>query len=141
MKRTLIAVAALCLGLPLTGTAQSNMQIANVSTPLNARQLHSLIKNAHSTAGYKQLAGYYHQQEAEYRAKAADEKIKHDQMAQGTAGQYHKIPTPADFAQSVYESYVSKADKAAIRALHYDQLAAGQTQHDQQLATNSQGKS
>jgi len=121
--------------------AQSTVQTASLSAPLTAREANSLIKSAHGVAEYRELAGYFHQQEAEYRAKAADEKIKHDQMAQGTSGQYHKIPTPADFAQSVYESYISKADKAAIQAMHFDQLAAGQTQHDQQLATNSQGKS
>jgi hypothetical protein len=140
MNRNLIVAVAL-ITFPLVGIAQSTTQMANLSTPITPQQAHSLIKSAHSVAEYKQLAGYFRQQEAEYRAKAADEKIKHDQMAQGTSGQYHKIPSPADFAQSVYESYVSKADKAAIRAQHYDQLAAGQTQHDQQLATVSQGKS
>jgi hypothetical protein len=141
MNRILLVASAIFLTSSLAGMAQSTAQTASLSAPLTAHDVHNLIKSAHGVAEYKELAGYFHQQEAECRAKAADEKIKRDQMAQGTAGQYHKIPTPADFAQSVYESYVSKADKAAIRALHYDQLAAGQTQHDQQLATNYQGKS
>jgi hypothetical protein len=140
MNRTLIAAAAL-LTFPLTGMAQSTAQASNLTMPMTAHEAQSLVKSAHSVEQYKQLSSYFHQQEATYRAKAADEKIKRDQMAQGTAGQYHKIPTPADFAQSVYESYVSKADKAALQARRYDQLATGETQHDQQFATGSQGKS
>ena len=140
MNRRLIAAAAL-LTLPLMGMAQSTTQTANLTTPMTAHDAHGLMKSAHSVAEYKQLSSYFHQQEAVYRAKAADEKIKRDQMAQGSTSQYHKIPWPVDFAQAVYESYVSSADKAAIRAQHYDQLAAGQTQHDQRLAADSQGKS
>ena len=141
MNRALILVVACSLAFPLAGMAQSTTQTASLSAPLTAHDVHSLMKSAQNSAEYKQLSSYFHQQEAVYRAKAAEEKIKHDQMAQGTSGLYHKIPSPADFAQSVYESYVSSADKAAIRAQHYDRLAAGQTQHDQQLATVSPGKS
>jgi hypothetical protein len=76
-----------------------------------------------------------------YRAKAADEKIERDRRAQVNAGRYQKYPRPVDSAQYLYESYVSSADSAALQAQHYDQLAAGQTQHDQRLAADSQGKS
>jgi hypothetical protein len=141
MNRLLLVTSAILLIFPVAGISQTDTQTASLSAPLTTRELHNLINSAHSVTEYRQLAGYFHQQEAEYRAKAADEKVKHDQMAEGTSGQYHKIPTPADFAQSVYESYVSKADKAALQAQHYDRLAAGQTHHDQQLATSSQGKS
>jgi hypothetical protein len=45
-----------------------------------------------------------------------------------------------DSAQYLYESYVSQADSAALQAQHFDQLAAAPTKHDQQDATNTQGK-
>jgi hypothetical protein len=140
MNRTLIIAAAL-ITFPLMGMTQSTTQTANLTIPLTANEAHSLMKSAHSTEQYKQLAGYFHQQEAVYRAKAADEKIERDRRAQVNAGLYQKYPRPVDSAQSLYESYVSGADRAAFEARHYDQLATGQTQHDPQLATSSQGKS
>jgi hypothetical protein len=139
MNRALIVAAAL-ITFPLAGIAQSTTQVANLSTPMSPQQAHSLIKSAHSTEEYKQLAGYFHQQEAVYRGKAADEKIERDRRAQVNAGLYQKYPRPADSAQSIYESYVSNADNAALQARHYDQLAAGPSSHEQQMATDTQGK-
>ena len=140
MNRTLIAAAAL-LTLPLMGMAQSTTRTANLTMPMTAHEAHSLIKNAHSTEQYKQLAGYFHQQEVLYRSKAADEKIERDRRAQVNAGLYQKYPRPVDTAQSLYDSYLSTANSAALEARHYDQLATGETKHDPQLATSSQGKS
>ena len=140
MNRTLIVAAAL-LTFPLIGMAQSTTQTANLTTPMTAHDAHGLMKSAHSVEQYKQLSSYFHQQEALYRAKAADEKIERDRRAQVNAGRYQKYPRPVDSAQYLYESYVSSADSAALQAQHYDQLAAGQTQHDQRLAADSQGKS
>jgi hypothetical protein len=114
--------------------------MANLSTSMTPQQAHSLIKSAHSNEEYRQLSGYFHQQEAVYRAKAADERLERDRRAQVNAGLYQKYPRPVDSAQSLYESYVSTADNAALRARHYDQLATGQTMHEQQMATDSQGK-
>jgi hypothetical protein len=139
MNRTLIAAVAL-ITFPLLGIAQSTTQIANLSSPMTPQQVHSLIKSAHSTEEYRQLSGYFHQQEAVYRAKATDEKTERDRRAQVNAGLYQKYPRPVDSAQSLYESYISTADNAALQARHYDQLATGQTKHEQQLATDSQGK-
>ena len=141
MKSTLIAVAALLLTIPAAGTAQSNEQTARLATPLSTSQLHTLIKNAHSTAEYKQLAGYFHQREAQYRAEAVAEKAERDRRAQVNAGVMQKYPRPVDSAQYLYESYSSEADSAALQARHYDQLAGNPTEQDPQTATNSQGKS
>jgi hypothetical protein len=141
MNRALMVVAALSLTFPFTGTAQSTTQTASLSAPMTAHGAQALMKSAHTTEQYKQLAGYFHQQEAVYRAKAADEKAERDRRAQVSAGLYQKYPRPVDSAQSLYESYVSTADSAALQARHYDQLAGAQTQHDQQFATSSQGKS
>jgi hypothetical protein len=141
MNRTSIAIAALSLTLPLSGMAQANTQTASLSTPLSARQVNELVKSAHSTAQYKELASYYHQQEAQYRAEAATEKAERDRRAQVNAGLMQKYPRPVDSAQYLYESYVSKADSAALQARHYDQLAGNPIDQTPQNATNSQGKS
>jgi hypothetical protein len=140
MNRILIVVTVLSLTFPLAGIAQSTTQTASLSAPLTAQDAHSLMRSAHSDAQYRQLAGYFHQQEADYRAKAAAEKIERDRRAQVNAGLYQKYPRPVDSAQYLYESYVTSADSAALQARHYDLLASGQSQHDQQLATDSQGK-
>jgi len=83
----------------------------------------SLIKSAHSSAQYTQIAGYYHQREAMYRAKAAEEKAERDRRAQVNAALMQKYPRPVDSAQYLYESYLSDANSAAVQAQHYDQLA------------------
>jgi len=141
MNRTLIIVAALSLTFPLAGMAQSAMQTASVTTPMSPREANGLMKSAHSSAQYKQLAGYFHQQEAKCRANAAAEKVERDRRAQVNAGLYQKYPRPVDSAQYLYESYVADADNAALQARRYDQLAAGQALPDEHLAATPQGKS
>jgi hypothetical protein len=139
MNRILI-VAALAFSFPLAGLTQSTTQAANVTMPMSPREVHSLIKSAHSSEQYKQLAGYFHQREADDRAKAAAEKVELDRRAAVNAGLYQKYPRPVDAAKSIYDSYVSDADSAALQARHYDQLATAQPQHDRQLALAPQEK-
>ena len=140
MNRTMVLITALSLTIPLAGMAQPTSQTANLTAPLSGRELHSLMLNAHSAAQYQQLAGYFHQMEAKYRAEAAAEKAERDRRAQVNAGLMQKYPRPVDTAQYLYESYVSQADSAALQAQHFDQLAAAPTKRDQQDATNTQGK-
>jgi hypothetical protein len=140
MKLTGFAAIALSLALPVAGMAQSTAQTASVTSPMSPSEARSLIKIAHTNAEYKQLAGYFRQQEADYRAKAAAEKIERDRRAQVNAGLYQKYPRPVDEAQNLYESYLSSANTAALQARHYDQLAAGTDYQDQRLATTPQGK-
>jgi hypothetical protein len=134
MNRRLLVVATLSLVFPLAAIAQSTDQTASVTASTSPREIHELVKSAHTTAQYKEVASYYHQQEADYRAKAAAEKIERDRRAQVDAGLYQKYPRPVDSAQNLYDSYVSSANSAALQARHYDQLASGQTQHGDQLA-------
>jgi hypothetical protein len=141
MNRKLIITTALCLAFPLAGMAQSNTQTASLPSQIPGQELHNLIKNAHSTEQYQQLAGYYHQQEAKYRAEAVAEKAERDRRAQVNASVYQKYPRPVDSAQYLYESYTASADQAGLQAQHYEQLAAGQSQHNEQVATTPQGKS
>jgi hypothetical protein len=140
MNRILFLASGIILTSSLAGTAQSAPQTASLSAPLTAHEANSLVKSARSVAEYKELAGYFRQQEAEYRAKAADEKTELDRRAQVNAGLYQKYPRPVDVAQSRYDSYLANANSAALQAQHYDQLASGEGQHDRQLATSSQGK-
>jgi len=140
MNRTMVLITALSLTIPFAGMAQPTTETSSLTAPLSGRELHSLMLNAHSAAQYKQLAGYFHQMEAKYRAEATAEKAERDRRAQVNAGLMQKYPRPVDSAQYLYESYVSQADSAALQAQHYEQLAAAPTQHDQQDATNSQGK-
>jgi hypothetical protein len=140
MNRTSIVVAVLSFVFPFSGMAQSNAQTASLSTPLSASQVHSLMKNAHSVTEYKQLAGYFQQQEVEYRGEAATEKVERDRRAQVNAGLMQKYPRPVDSAQYLYEVYVSKADNAALQAQHFEQLAAAPAGQNPENAADSQGK-
>jgi hypothetical protein len=128
MNRRPIIVATLSLALPFAGIAQSTVQPASLTAPMSSREAHSLMKSAHSAAQYRQLASYFHQREAKYRAEAASELIERDQRAQINRGMAQKYPRPVDSAQNLYESYVSSADGAALQAEHYDELAAAQEQ-------------
>ena len=130
MNRIVASVVTLVFALPFAGVAQPLNQTTSQPTSLSSQELHSLLKSAHSTADYQQLAGYYHQQEAKYRAEAAQEKIERDRRAQVNASLYQKYPRPVDSAQYLYESYLESAGHAALQAQHYEQLASGQTQHD-----------
>jgi hypothetical protein len=137
MNRTSIVVAALSLSFPFAGMAQSTVQTANLSSPMSLTEVHNLMKSAHTSAEYLRVAGYFHQQEADYRAKAAAEKAERDRRAQVNASLYQKYPRPADTAEARYESYLADANGAAIQAQHFDQLAAGQGKHNEQLASQS----
>ena len=140
MNRKLFFASTILLAPALAGTAQSTAQMASLSAPLTVHQANSLIKSAHSVTEYKELAGYFHQRETEYRAKAADEKIELDRRAQVNAASYQKYPRPVDSARSLYESYLANANSAAAQALHFDQLAASEGQQSHQLAASSQAK-
>ena len=123
MNRTSVTFAAvLALAFPVVGIAQSNSQ-TNVTAPISATEVRALAKSAHTSAEYSQLASYYHQQEAKYRAEAAAEKTERDRRASVNAGLTQKYPRPVDSAQYLYESYSASADQAAVQAQHYDQLA------------------
>jgi hypothetical protein len=138
MNRTCLLLATLSLAVPLASPAQSTGQTAELSSPMSASELQSLIKSAHSTAQYQQLATYYHQRETMYRSKAADEKAERDRRAQVNAALMQKYPRPVDSSQYRYEAFSADADRAAVQAAHYDQLATGaHTQHDGQLASSN----
>ena len=137
MNRTLIVVAALSLSFPFAGMAQSTVQTASLSSPISLTEVHNLMRSAHTSAEYLQLAGYFHQQETDYRTKAAADKAERDRRAQVNASLYQKYPRPVDTAEGRYESYLADANGAAIQAQHFDQLAAGQGKHDQQFASQS----
>jgi hypothetical protein len=118
MKYKLIAVAGLALTVSLAGIAQP------APAQISRQELHSLIRNAHDAAGYRQLASYYRQQETQYRAQATAELAERNRRAQNTMGSAQKYPRPVDSAQNLYESYQYQADHAAAQAQHYEQLAA-----------------
>ena len=140
-RRSKVLAAILSIAFPLAGMAQSNPQTASVTAPLSATQVRALLKSAHSDAEYKQLGSYYRQEEAKFRAEATAEKAERDRRASVNASLMQKYPRPVDSAQYLYESYVTSADRAALQAQHYEQLAAGQTQPDRQFASGPQGKS
>jgi len=125
MNRILIVVATLSLTIPLAGMAQPTAQTASQPAQMSRQELHSLMQNAHDSAQYKQLADYFHQQEAVCRAKAAEEKIELDRRVQANlGGEELKRPNPTDSARRLYESYSYDADHNGDLAQHYEQLAA-----------------
>jgi hypothetical protein len=125
MNRTCLLIATLSLVVPLAASAQSTSQTTGLSAQISASELQSLIKSAHSTNQYQQLATYYHQQETMYRSKAADEKAERDRRAQVNAALMQKYPRPVDSSEYRYEAFSADADRAAVQADHYDRLATG----------------
>ena len=84
MNRSLVLAATLSLAFPFAGMAQSSMQTASLSAPMTPREVHSLMRSAHDSAQYKQIAGYFHQQEAKFRAEAAAEAVERDRRLRTT---------------------------------------------------------
>ena len=141
MNRTLILVATLSLTSAVAGMAQSAVQTASATALAPANEVHSLMKTAHSSAQYKQIAEYLHQREMAYRAKADAERIEQARRSQVNAGLAQKYPRPVDSAQYLYQSYLYEAETAATQARHYEQLAGTPPDGSQQIATSSGGKS
>jgi hypothetical protein len=139
MNRVVIAIALLSLFSPLAGSAQNTIQAASVNAPVTPQEAHDLMKSAHTVAQDQQLAEYFLQREANYRAKAAAEKVKLDQLSQVNPYRYQKYPRPVDWAKTRYESDLSDADKAAVKAHRYSQLAA-KGQDGQQLTSTPQAR-
>jgi hypothetical protein len=121
MNRIMLTTA---LFFVLSAVAPGQSQPASVATAPSQREIHSLVRNAHTPAEYTQLASYFHQQETGYRSKATAEKLELDRRRMITTGPYQKYPRPVDSAQNLYDYYVASADAAAARARHFDQLAA-----------------
>jgi hypothetical protein len=141
MKQYLIALAAFSLVFPIAGIAKTAEQTAIGITPVSGREVRSLMKNAHGSEQYRQLAGYFRRRAANYRARAAAERVERGRRASINAGLAQKYPRPVDSAQHRYESYLSNANRAAALAQHYDRLASDSGQLQQQLTTPSSGKS
>jgi hypothetical protein len=123
MNRTIL-IATISLAFPLAGIAQPTARPTNQIPQISAEQASSLAKSARSTADYNQLAAFYRQQEAKFRAQATAEKVEMDRRAQVNASLYQKYPRPVDSAKYFYESFLSNANQAALQAQHYEQLAA-----------------
>ncbi|HEY4380809.1 MAG TPA: hypothetical protein VGN01_10725 [Acidobacteriaceae bacterium] len=133
MSRAIIFIATLSLAFPVAGMAQSAAQTTSMAS---APELHSMMKTAHSSEQYRQVAGYLRQRETDYRAKAEAQKVERDRRAQVNAGLTQKYPRPVDSAQYLYESYLYQAENAAGQARRYDQLA-GTPEDSRQIATAS----
>lgn len=125
MNRIALIAAAVFFLAPIAAFSQSSRS-ANLIAPMSPQEARDLVKKAHSAAEYRQLAGYFHQQEADYRAKAADEKVEMDRRSQVNSPLYQKYPRPVDMAKALYDSYTTCADSAALQAKHFGELAAGQ---------------
>jgi len=124
MNRACI-IATLFLTVRLAAAAQSTVTTPTLSAPMSSHKLHNAIKSAQSSAQYKQLATYYHQQEGIYRARATEEKIEEDRRAKVNVASYQKYPRPVDSSRYRYEMFSADADRAAVQAAHWDQLATG----------------
>ena len=130
MNRRLLVGATLSFVFPLVAIAQSTEETASRTAPTSHREVRELIKAAHTSSQYKDLASYYYQQEVNYRAKASAQWIELDRRAQVAGHLYQRYPRPVDSALYLYDSYVSSANSAALQARHYDELASGHAQQN-----------
>jgi hypothetical protein len=127
-------LAATSLVFPLALLAQPPVQTATISS----HELHLLIKSAHSSAEYRQIASYFRLQGTIDHAKAADERAERDRRAHVNAALMQKYPRPVDLAQGFYEQYSADADQADALSRYYDHLAATQTERDGQVASGAE---
>ena len=82
MSKTLIFIATIPLALSMAVVAQPTAQANSATAPMSTREARQAAKTENPAA----QAAYFHQREAQFRAKAIDEKAELDRRAQVNAG-------------------------------------------------------
>ena len=123
MKRSLFAASLLSLALTGVGYAQNSASSPETDAHYTQAQLKQLVLNAHAPEQYEALASYYGGQRDSYLQQAAKAKKEWVQLSQNVTSHAAKYPTPADWARTRYEYYMSKASKAGTFEAKYSHMA------------------
>ena len=123
MKLNLFATCILALAFAGAASAQGTASSPETNAQYTKAQLKQLTLNAHTPEQYTALASYFSQQSEMYLQKAAEKQKVWVQLTQNVTSHASKYPTPADWARTRYEYYMSKASKAGTFEAKYSHMA------------------
>jgi hypothetical protein len=120
MKRSIQIVLALgAILAPLAAAADS------INPPqIGKSELRQMIHDAHTTAQYRVLAGYFRRQQQHFDQQAEAEKAEWIRRSANVSGPAAKYPRPVDSSRNRYEYFMSEAQDMDRQAAHYESLAA-----------------
>ena len=121
MKRIGCITLASVLVLSAATVASAAPMNDNVSTQVDIKQM---IRDAHSTPQYREIAVYYRAKQQSFEQKAQAEKVEWDRRSQNVSGPAAKYPRPVDSSKNRYEYFSYEAQQAGLQAQHYEGLSA-----------------
>jgi len=124
MKCNTLAVMTLSIASATICGAQTSAASAPQATTITQSQIKQMVKDAHTPAEYKILAGYYQTQQESYLREAAEEKKEWARRSQYVVLSAAKYPRPVDEAKYLYEYYSAKADESGKLFVKYSDMSS-----------------
>ena len=103
------------------GTAFTQAQSATQTTHADVQ---GMIRGAHTTQDYANIATYFRSRQHNFESQAQAEKVEMDRRSQITAASYQKYPRPVDSSRNRYDYFTSEAKEMNMQASHYEDLSA-----------------
>jgi hypothetical protein len=120
MKRSLqIAIVFTAALVTLTAAADS------INPPqVGKSELRRMMRDAHSSAQYRVLAGYFRAQQRRFEQQAEVEREEWIRRSANVSGPAAKYPRPVDSSKNRYEYFTTEAQEMNRQAAHYESLSA-----------------
>jgi hypothetical protein len=121
MKRSLqIAISLAGALVTLTAAADS------INPPqVGKAELRRMMRDAHTSAQYHVLAGYFRAQQKHFEQQAEVEREEWIRRSANVSGPAAKYPRPVDSSKNRYEYFTAEAQEMDRQAAHYESLSAG----------------
>lgn len=117
-----IRVFTACLAVPALllacGAASSR---ADVAGQFSEKELHRLVREAHTTEQYRQLAEYCREQATRFHSLAVQEQHEILRLEQSSLVFPHKYPSALDSAEHLYQYYSLKAGEMGQFAAEFEE--------------------
>ena len=117
---TTLSLAVLAAGMACA-ESQSGTELSRV-------ELQTMIRSAHSTQQYQQLATYFRARQQALEKQAMAEKAEWDRRSQISASVAQKYPRPVDSSRNRYEYFTFEAKQMSEQAAHYEGLSTNSPQ-------------
>jgi hypothetical protein len=124
MRAALIASSAL-LACVLTSTAVH--ADSGAAATYSHADLKKMMREAHTTEQYLELASYFRWREQQFVQQAHDEEVEGARRSANAYLAAAKYPNPVTSSRNRYEYFTYEAGKMSREAAHYETLAAGPT--------------
>lgn len=117
-----IRVSVACLAMPtLLLACSAVLSRADAAGQFSEKELHRLVKEAHTTEQYRQLAEYCREQATRFHSLAVQEQHEILRLEQSSLSFPHKYPTALDSAEHLYQYYSLKAGEMGQFAAEFQE--------------------